>query len=97
MADYILQKTKEETALRRKKMYVSMPYNRVQAVEERLKRIFDDKEFIMGMLVFAYDDEDRQFLIDYIDAGDDVNIETVSVLALNLCDRRDEINADRKS
>ena len=27
MADYILQKTKEETALRRKKMYVSMPYN----------------------------------------------------------------------
>ena len=63
----------------------------------RLKRIFDDKEFIMGMLVFAYDDEDRQFLIDYIDAGDDVNIETVSVLALNLCDRRDEINADRKS
>lgn len=51
----------------------------------------------MGMLVFAYDDEDRQFLIDYIDAGDDVNIETVSVLALNLCDRRDEINANRKS
>lgn len=66
-------------------------------LSSRLKRIFDDKEFIMGMLVFAYDDEDRQFLIDYIDAGDDVNIETVSVLALNLCDRRDEINANRKS
>ena len=62
----------------------------------RLKRIFDDKEFIMGKLVFVYDDEDRQFLIDYIDAGDDVNVETVSVLALNLCDRRDEINSNRE-
>ena len=40
MVEYILQKTKEEAALKTRKMYVSTPYNRVQAVEERLKKIF---------------------------------------------------------
>lgn len=44
MAEYILHKTKEETTLRTKKMYVSTPYNRVQAVEERLKKIFEDEK-----------------------------------------------------
>lgn len=46
MAEYILHKTKEETTLRTKKMYVSTPYNRVQAVEERLKKIFEDEKKI---------------------------------------------------
>ena len=43
MVEYILQKTKEEAALKTRKMYVSTPYNRVQAVEERLKKIFEDE------------------------------------------------------
>lgn len=38
MVEYMLQKTKEETTLKAHKMYVSTPYNRVQAVEERLKK-----------------------------------------------------------
>ena len=54
MADYILQKTKEETALRRRKMYVSMPYNRVQAVEESLKRIFDEELNSEGSILVSY-------------------------------------------
>lgn len=43
MVEYILQKTTEETSLKTRKMYVSTPYNRVQAVEERLKKIFEDE------------------------------------------------------
>lgn len=65
--------------------------------KQRLKTVCSDEEFIMGMLVYAYDDEDRQFLINYIDAGDDVNLETVTVIASNLCDLRDEMNGNRKS
>ena len=54
MAEYILHKTKEETALRTKKMYVSMPYNRVQAVEERLKKIFEEELNSEGSILVSY-------------------------------------------
>lgn len=66
MADYILQKTKEETALRRKKMYVSMPYNRVQAVEERLKRIFDEELNSEGSILVSYKPEILSKLAKYL-------------------------------
>lgn len=64
---------------------------------KRLKKVFNDKEFVMGMLVFVYDDKDRQLLIDYIDKGEDVTVESVSAIALNLCDLRDEINFKQNS
>lgn len=54
MAEYILHKTKEETTLRTKKMYVSVPYNRVQAVEERLKKIFEDELNTTGSILMSY-------------------------------------------
>ena len=54
MADYILQKTKEETALRTKTMYVSMPFNRVEAVEESLKKIFEDELHSKGSVLISY-------------------------------------------
>ncbi len=66
MADYILQKTTEETALRRKKMYVSMPYNRVQAVEERLKRIFDEELNSEGSILVSYKPEILSKLAKYL-------------------------------
>ena len=66
MADYILQKTKEETALRRRKMYVSMPYNRVQAVEERLKRIFDEELSSEGSILVSYKSEILSKLAKYL-------------------------------
>ena len=54
MADYILHKTKEETTSKTKKMYVSMPYNRVQAVEERLKKIFEEELSSEGSILISY-------------------------------------------
>ena len=66
MADYILQKTKEETALRQRKMYVSMPYNRVQAVEERLKRIFDEEISSEGSVLVSYKPEILSKLAKYL-------------------------------
>lgn len=54
MVEYILHKTKEETALNTKKMYVSTPFNRVQAVEERLKKIFDDELKSEGSILISY-------------------------------------------
>jgi uridine kinase len=54
MVEYILQNTKDETALRTKKMYVSMPCNRVQAVEERLKKIFEEELKSEGSILISY-------------------------------------------
>lgn len=54
MVEYILQKTTEETSLKNKKMYVSTPYNRVQAVEERIKKIFDEELKSEGSVLVSY-------------------------------------------
>lgn len=54
MVEYILQKTKEETSFKNKKMYVSTPFNRVQAVEERLKKIFEDELKSEGSILISY-------------------------------------------
>ncbi len=54
MVEYILQKTKKETTLQSKKMYVSMPFNRVQATEERLKKIFEEELKSEGSILISY-------------------------------------------
>ena len=45
MVEYILHNSHatEQAAKHSRKMYVSTPYNRVQAVEEKLKKIFNDE------------------------------------------------------
>ena len=66
MAEYILHKTKEETTLRTKKMYVSTPYNRVQAVEERLKKIFEDEKKSEGSILIDYNPQVLSKLAKYL-------------------------------
>ena len=65
-------------------------------LERRIRQIFDDDEYVLGIKIAAYDDEDRQTLIDFIDKGEDVTVESVLVISLNLCDLRDEYNAEKK-
>ncbi len=57
MADYIMQKTKETTEQKTRKMYVSVPFNRVDAVEERLKRIFEEELQSEGSILVSYKPE----------------------------------------
>jgi len=55
MVEYILQKTKEETTAQKPKtMYVSMPCNRVQAVEEKLKKIFEEELKTEDSILISY-------------------------------------------
>ena len=54
MVEYILQKTKKETTLQTKKMYVSVPFNRVEATEERLKKIFEDELKSEDSILISY-------------------------------------------
>lgn len=52
----------------------------------KLIDIWDDREFIISMLSIAEHDDDKRKIIDFIDAG--IDVETVSVLALDLADER---------
>ena len=54
----------------------------------KLAEIWDDREFIIGMLSIIERNDDMRRIIDFIDAGVDVDVETVSVLALDLADER---------
>lgn len=50
----------------------------------RLKNIYDDRDYIIGVLSIASREDDKQKLIDFIDAGEDVDYETVTVMAIEL-------------
>lgn len=55
MAGHVLQQTqKSEKLLKPKKMYVSIPYNRVQAVQDRLKIIFEEELRSNGSILVSY-------------------------------------------
>jgi len=54
MIEHVLQTQKEEKFLKPKKMYVSTPYNRVQAVEDRLKVIFEEELKSEGSILIGY-------------------------------------------
>lgn len=54
----------------------------------KLRDVWDDREFVIGMLAIATHDDDKRAIIEFIDEGVDVNPETITVLALNLDDKR---------
>ena len=57
---------------------------------QHLRQLFDDDEFVMGMLVYVSGLEDCRKLLDFIEKDEDVDVETVTVLALDLYDSRNE-------
>lgn len=57
---------------------------------KKLRQVYDDDNFVLGVLCDVWESpEDQQTVIDFIDAGDDVDDETVSVLAMDLGDARE--------
>ena len=66
MAEYILSKTKKETMPVHKKMYVSIPFNRVQATEDRLREIFEEELASEGSVLVSYKPQVLSKLSRYI-------------------------------
>lgn len=66
--------------------------NRDQKVLEELfdvlKAIRDDKDYIIGVLSSAVTLKEREALLEFIDKGEDVDDETIAVMAMNLADLR---------
>lgn len=57
----------------------------------KLRALFDDDEFVSGILIYASHVEDRKTILEFIEHGEDVSVETVTVLALDLDDARSEL------
>lgn len=56
---------------------------------EKLKTISEDRDFILGVLTYADNEEDRKTIADFIDNGEDVSYSTVSFLAFVLSKERE--------
>lgn len=59
---------------------------------EKLKQFSSDNDFIIGVLLDVYDEDDKQALLDYIENGKDVSYENVNLYALELGLERDKLN-----
>ena len=55
---------------------------------ERLEELWDDREFVIGIMSMAKTEEERAVVLDYIENGRDVSTDTVSVLAVHLSNQR---------
>lgn len=49
-----------------------------------LRRIFDDDEFVQGILILAETCEDREIVLEFIRTGINVTVETVTVMAMEI-------------
>ena len=57
-------------------------------LRDKLKTVSKDKDFILGVLLDAETEEDQQVIIDYIDKGEDVNEQNVTLLSGFLYNKR---------
>lgn len=55
---------------------------------KKLKEIYDNEAFIIEVLAYADNPEDQQTILNFIETGEDVTDETISVLAMDLADAR---------
>lgn len=60
--------------------------------EAKLKSLLCDMhlvdDFVDGILAFAYHPQDQKALIEFIEAGEDVDLETIAIAALEMFNRR---------
>lgn len=57
---------------------------------KKLRQVYDNDNFVLSVLCDVWESpEDQQTVIDFINAGADVDDETVSVLAMDLGDERE--------
>lgn len=55
---------------------------------EKARTVSQNKDFFLAVLNYADTEEDQQAIIDYIDKGEDVNEQNVTLLAVFLFNKR---------
>lgn len=55
---------------------------------DKLKEFYNDKDFVGGVISNTKTDEERQVIIDYIDKGENVTTDKITLLGLSLKRKR---------
>ena len=55
---------------------------------DKLKAYYPDKDFVVGVISNTKHDEDRQTIIEFIDKGEEVSVESIILLSLHLNNKR---------
>ena len=53
-----------------------------------LKDVFDDRDFVIGVMSNASHTDDREEIIRFIEKGEDVTVENIILLSVYLDDKR---------
>ena len=64
--------------------------NLKEELKTRLSKIWDEYDFVVGVSSHLKNDEDRQAMIDYLDASNDHDKSRITLVALNLYRAREE-------
>lgn len=57
---------------------------------KKLEELWNDREFVIGIMSDAVTEEERAEVLRFMETYDDVNVETVTVFAIRLAQRRDQ-------
>lgn len=55
---------------------------------EKLRLLYNEKDFVYGVMSNVHNDEDRKHIIDYLNDSDNVSVEQTILLSLKLTQRR---------
>ncbi|MGN0165365.1 MAG: hypothetical protein ACI39R_04220 [Lachnospiraceae bacterium] len=55
---------------------------------DKLLHVWNDVEFVLGVISYLKNDDERQAIIDYINTGEDVTAENITLLSLHVANER---------
>ncbi len=61
---------------------------------QELRKIFDDKEFVLGVLCDMRSDEDIETLLTYIKQNDNIETQDIILFAMNIANLDDDMIVD---
>ncbi len=65
-----------------------MPKETRKILVSKLKEIYNNRDFVVGVMSNATHIDDRKTIIDFIDKGEDVTAENIILLAVHLDQKR---------
>ena len=60
-----------------------------KALFEKLRAFYNNRDFVLGVMCNAPHEDDMKTILEYIEKGEDVTIESLILLSLELGNKRD--------
>ena len=67
-----------------------------ETLRERLREIYDNKDFVLGVLSNASHSDDRRAILKYIEKGEEITTENLILLSVDLDIKREKREAAKQ-